>query len=60
MDCSIAWPPNGLELSCPAEAGGLPRIMRRPGGKDKQPRRPSPPGQLQRVVGRMPGDLFPG
>ena len=24
--------PNGLELSCPAEAGKLPRIVARPGG----------------------------
>jgi hypothetical protein len=45
-------PPNGLELSCPAEAGNLSGIVRQAGGQDKPPRRPSPPGQLQRVVGR--------
>ena len=45
--------PNGLELSCPAEAGSSPVLygtMR----ADKHPRRPSPPGQLQRVVMRTP------
>jgi hypothetical protein len=26
------WPPNGLELSCPAEAGRLPLIVAHPGG----------------------------
>jgi len=51
-------PPNGLELSCPAEAGRLSRIVRPAGGPGKQPRKRRPPGQLQRVVRRhqvMPG-----
>ena len=46
-------PPNGLELSCPAEAGNATRTLRHAGGHDKHPRRPSPPGQLQRVVRRQ-------
>ena len=41
---------NGLELSCPAEAGGLIRIVRPDSGLSKWPRSLSPPGQLQRVV----------
>jgi hypothetical protein len=45
-------PHNGLELSCPAEAGSLSRIVRLAGGPGKIHSRPSPPGQLQRVVGR--------
>ncbi len=45
-------PPNGLELSCPAEAGRLTRIVRPARGQGKQPRKRRPPGQLQRVVGR--------
>jgi len=44
--------PNGLELSCPAEAGSATRTLGHVGGPDKPPRRPSPPGQLQRVVSR--------
>jgi len=43
---------NGLELSCPAEAGKLRRTPRHASGQDKHPRRPSAPGQLQRVVTR--------
>jgi len=38
-------PPNGLGQSCPAEAGNLGYIVRRPGGPGKQRLRPSPPGQ---------------
>jgi hypothetical protein len=45
-------PPNGLELSCPAEAGKLSITVRQASGRFKHPRRPSPPGQLQRVVRR--------
>jgi len=40
--------PYGLELSCPAEAGGLRSTLRLAGSQDKHPRRLSPPGQLQR------------
>jgi len=47
-----ALPPNGLELSCPAEAGMLRSIVRLAGGQSKRPRKRRPPGQLQRVVGR--------
>ncbi len=47
---SIALPPNGLELSCPAEAGNATRTLGQAGWPDKHPRRPCPPGQLQRVV----------
>ncbi len=42
--------PNGLELSCPAEAGRLTRIVRPASGQDKRTRKRRPPGQLQRVV----------
>ena len=28
-----AWAPNGLELSCPAEAGRTPVILAHPGGR---------------------------
>ena len=42
--------PNGLELSCPAEAGNAARTLGQAGRQDKLLRRPSPPGQLQRVV----------
>jgi hypothetical protein len=31
-----AWPPNGLELSCPAEAGSLPPILAHAGGPGAQ------------------------
>ena len=44
--------PNGLELSCPAEAGGYASTVRLVGGRDKPPRKRRPPGQLQRVVGQ--------
>jgi hypothetical protein len=40
---------NGLELSCPAEAGRLLPTLRPDGGRDKKQLSPSPPGQLQRV-----------
>ena len=30
-------PPNGLELSCPAEAGRLPMIVAHPGGRGAPP-----------------------
>ena len=46
------WP-NGLELSCPAEAGNASRTVGHEGGQDKNPRTPRPPGQLQRVVRRQ-------
>jgi hypothetical protein len=45
---------QGHELCCPAERGRPTRIVRRVGGLGKQPGRPSPPGQLQQVVGRCP------
>ncbi len=45
-----AHAPNGLELSCPAEAGNHTWTLGHDGGQGKDPRRPSPPGQLQRVV----------
>ncbi len=51
------WPPNGLELSCPAEAGRLSPTLRHAGGPGKLHPRPSPPGQLQRVVRRRTGML---
>jgi len=44
--------PNGLELSCPAGAGTTRLIVRHAGGPGKLQYRPSPPGQLQRVVRR--------
>jgi len=44
--------PNGLEMSCPAEAGEATRTLGQASGQDKPPRRPRPPGQLQQVVGR--------
>jgi hypothetical protein len=43
-------PPNGLELSCPAEAGNATRTLGQGGGQDKHHRKRRPPGQLQRVV----------
>ncbi len=45
-----AEPPNGLELSCPAEAGRPTRILRLAGRPGKPPRRPSPPGQSKILV----------
>jgi hypothetical protein len=42
--------PNGLELSCPAEAGNAARTLGLAGGRFKHPRKRRPPGQLQRVV----------
>src|SRR3990172_6333492 len=42
---------NGLELSCPAEAGKLSPTLRHAGRPSKLQSRPSPPGQLQRGVG---------
>jgi hypothetical protein len=51
----VHCPPNGLELSCPAEAGISSMTLGHAGGRDKHPRRPSPPGQLQRVVSPRPG-----
>jgi len=44
--------PNGLELSCSAEAGELSPTLRHAGRQSKPHPLPSPPGQLQRVVGR--------
>ena len=52
------WPPNGLELSCPAEAGYASRTLGHGGGQDKPQQRPSPPGQLQRVVSPLTLQLF--
>ena len=49
----LARRPNGLELSCPAEAGTASRTLRAAGRRFKKLSRPSPPGQLQRVVGRL-------
>jgi hypothetical protein len=46
-------PANGLELSCPAEAGNATWTLGQAGGPSKRHSRPSPPGQLQRVVGRQ-------
>jgi hypothetical protein len=49
--------PNGLELSCPAEAGNASPTLRHAGRQDKHPGRPSPQGQLageQRVVISIP------
>jgi hypothetical protein len=40
--------PNGLELSCPAEASTLPRIVRHAVGPGKLQPGLSPPGQFQR------------
>ena len=51
----VRRPPNGLELSCPAEAGRTNWIVRQAGGPTKLQSRPSPPGQLQRVVRRHAG-----
>jgi len=45
-------PHNGLELSCPAEAGRPRRILRQAGSQGKALRKRRPPGQLQRVVRR--------
>jgi hypothetical protein len=42
--------PNGLELSCPAEAGRLTWIVRPAGGPGKLQSRPSPPGQSAILV----------
>ena len=39
--------PNGLELSCPAEAGRISWIVRQAGGPSKLLSRPRPPGQPQ-------------
>jgi hypothetical protein len=44
---------NGLELGCPAEAGNSLETSGQVGGQDKNHRRPTPPGQLQRVVRRQ-------
>jgi hypothetical protein len=43
---------NGLELSRPAVVGRPIGTLRRAGGHDKQQSWPSPPDQLERVVGR--------
>ena len=45
--------PNGLELCCPAEAGKPSWILRPTRRQSKRPRKPRPPGQLQRVVRRL-------
>ncbi len=37
----MPWLPNGLELSCPAEAGTHARIVRLVGGQDKHPKGPA-------------------
>jgi hypothetical protein len=47
---TFLMPANGLELSCPAEAGRHTRIVCLAGGQDKHPRKRRPLGQLQRVV----------
>jgi hypothetical protein len=52
-----AKPPNGLELSCPAEAGNASRIVRPAGRPGKLQSTPGPPGQLQRVV-RQPTEML--
>jgi hypothetical protein len=44
--------PNGLQLSRPAEAGKPSPTLRQAGRRFKHLRRPRPPGQLWRVVGR--------
>ena len=46
-------PSNGLELSCPAEAGSTLPTLRHAAGEQEH-LRPSPPGQLQRVVRLRP------
>jgi len=43
-------PPNRLELSCPAEAGGRCRNVRPAGGPGKPPRKRRPPGQSKILV----------
>ena len=60
----VYWPPeitppflygvdtNGLELSCPVEAGNSSMTVRQAGGRFKHRWSPSPSSQLQRVVGR--------
>jgi hypothetical protein len=41
MECSHATLPNGLELSCPAEAGNSPQLYARPAGDSKIPEGPA-------------------
>ena len=48
---------NGLELSGPAEAGKRSPTLRHAGRPGKPHLRPSPPGQLQRVVSLL---IMPG
>ncbi len=43
-------PPNGLEPSCPADAGSLTRIVRHAGGQDKHSGNPGPSGQSKILV----------
>ena len=43
-------PPNGLELCCPAEAGGAARTLGQECGQYKSNRGPSPPGQPKVLV----------
>jgi hypothetical protein len=50
----FAQPPNGLELSCPAEAGNRTWTLGHDGWQDKNHQMPSPPGQLQREAVRKP------
>ena len=49
-DSKVAEPPNGLELSCPAEAGRTSFTLRHAGGPSKRHLPPSPPSQPKVLV----------
>jgi hypothetical protein len=46
------WPPNGLELSCPAEAGKLPLIVAHTGGPGTLPYPPARRVSFSELLGR--------
>jgi len=48
------WPPNGLELSCPAEAGGLLTIVAHDGGQGALPYAPARRVSFSELLGVRP------
>jgi hypothetical protein len=52
FEWNLASPPNGLELSCPAEAGSDPITVRQAIKRFKSPIKPSPPAEGPRRSSR--------
>jgi len=52
-------PPNGLELSCPAEAGGCPPILARAGGPGALPYGPARRVSFSELLGGVETSIHP-